>query len=205
MTIKETFIENLSKITSGMKQKEIAKIMGCTEGTMSKYMNQNKSDFPTVEMLHNLSIHFNVSIDWLIGNRDEKNIDCDLSPRDVCEMLLSIYTSKYMGFSFGQYSVTEECFEFNEYNGQIYGEAECHTRKNTYIALYFSEWGEELDNEDYILYRQTGNKITKNAHINTFLSRLNEITGMLKRGNLNQEMYDRLLESYLNDVPDITY
>ena len=32
---KESFIENLSKITKGMKQKEIASIMGCTEGTMS--------------------------------------------------------------------------------------------------------------------------------------------------------------------------
>ena len=202
MILKETFITNLSKITSGMKQKEIAKIMGCTEGTMSKYLNQSKADFPTVEMLHNLSKHFNVSIDWLIGNSDEKKIDCDLSPRDVCKMLLSIYTSKYLGFSFGKYTITEDCYEPKEYDGQIYGNAECRTRKNTYIALYFSEWDEIYNQEDLWMYEQTGNNIYRNVCINTFLSRLNEITDMLKRGNITQEMYDRLLESYLNDVPD---
>lgn len=202
MILKETFITNLSKITSGMKQKEIAKIMGCTEGTMSKYLNQSKADFPTVEMLHNLSKHFNVSIDWLIGNSDEKKIDCDLSPRDVCKMLLSIYNSKYMRFSFGQYTVTEDCYELEEYNGQICGEAIGRTKNNTYIALYFSEWGKADVEDDFWMFRQTGNYLYKNACINTFLSRLKEITDMLQKGNLNQEMYDRLLESYLNDVPD---
>ena len=51
MEFKEIFIKRLSEITSGMKQKEIAKIMGCTEGTISKYLNPNKKDFPTAEML----------------------------------------------------------------------------------------------------------------------------------------------------------
>ena len=51
---KESFIENLSEITKGMKQKEIASIMGCTEGTMSKYLNPDKKDFPPVDKLYNL-------------------------------------------------------------------------------------------------------------------------------------------------------
>ena len=61
MEFKEIFIKRLSEITSGMKQKEIAKIMGCTEGTISKYLNPNKKDFPTAEMLYNLAQHFNIS------------------------------------------------------------------------------------------------------------------------------------------------
>lgn len=201
MTLKETFIENLSKITSGMKQKDIAKIMGCTEGTMSKYLNQSKTDFPTVEMLYNLAQHFNVSIDWLVGNSQDPRAKEKLSPREICKMLLSIYNS-YMHFSFGQYTVTEDCYVSREYNGEFYGDTNHSTKNNTYIAMYFSEWA-EFDNEDDLwMYAQTGNDMPSNACINKFLSRLKEITGMLKRGNLNQEMYDRLLESYLNDVPD---
>ena len=40
----------------------------------------------------------------------------------------------------------------------------------------------------------------KPGAINTFLPRLIKIRDMLKEGNLNDEMYNRLLESYLNDI-----
>lgn len=90
---KESFIENLSEITKGMKQKEIASIMGCTEGTMSKYLNPDKKDFPPVDKLYNLSQHFNVSIDWLIGVEKRKETGQNLSAKAICEMLISIYNS----------------------------------------------------------------------------------------------------------------
>ena len=63
MSLKETFIKNLAEISTGKKQKELAEIMGCSEGTMSKYLNSDKKDFPTAEMLYNLADYFNVSID----------------------------------------------------------------------------------------------------------------------------------------------
>lgn len=52
MSLKETFIKNLAEISTGKKQKELAEIMGCSEGTMSKYLNSDKKDFPTAEMLY---------------------------------------------------------------------------------------------------------------------------------------------------------
>lgn len=67
MLKKEMFIKNLSEITRGIKQKEIAAIMGCTEGTISKYLNPDKKDFPPVDKLYNIAEHFKVSIDWLVG------------------------------------------------------------------------------------------------------------------------------------------
>ena len=42
MSLKETFIKNLAEISTGKKQKEIAEIMGCSEGTISKYLNPLK-------------------------------------------------------------------------------------------------------------------------------------------------------------------
>lgn len=201
MELKESFIKNLSKIAPGMKQKEIARIMGCTEGTMSKYLNPQKKDFPTVEMLYNLSQHFNVSIDWLVGRSTPSNqYNEKLSLRDICKMLLAIYNAPYSGFLFGQISVNEECFMPNPK-----GHGTNHIQKsNTYPALYFSEWcsTNKLDEIEYELISQAGNNLPRMICINTFLSRLNEISDMKERGNLNQEMYDRLLESYLNDVPN---
>lgn len=202
MISKEIFIENISKITSGMRQKEIAKIMGCTEGTMSKYLNPAKTDFPTVEMLYNFAQHFNVSIDWLIGNSHHQSTNVGLSPREICKMLLSIYNSRH-GFSFGEFNATEDCFIPIEYNGQYCGECTDETRNNNYIALYFSEFDQSVfyEHDDFEIYGQAGNDSPGAIQINSFLSRLAQISDMLKKGNLNQEMYDRLLDSYLNDVP----
>lgn len=201
MELKKSFIKNLSEIAPGMKQKEIARIMGCTEGTISKYLNPQKKDFPTVEMLYNLAQYFNISIDWLVG-RSNPNFQYSekLSLRDICKMLLTIYNAPYSGFLFGQISVNEECFMPDPE-----GHGTDHIKKNnTYPALYFSEWcsTNKLDETEYEIISQTGNDLPRMICINTFLSRLNEISDMKERGNLNQEMYDRLLESYLNDVPD---
>ena len=109
---KESFIENLSEITKGMKQKEIASIMGCTEGTMSKYLNPDKKDFPPVDKLYNLSQHFNVSIDWLIGVEKRKETGQNLSAKAICEMLISIYNS--VPFDFVEIQKTETCADYFE-------------------------------------------------------------------------------------------
>ena len=41
-----------------------------------------------------------------------------------------------------------------------------------------------------------------NTHIDKFLERIKDLNEIQAKGNLNSEMYDRLVESYLNDVPD---
>ena len=187
---KESFIENLSKITIGMKQKEIASIMGCTEGTMSKYLNPDKKDFPPVDKLYNLSQHFNVSIDWLIGVEKKEEPEQKLSARAICEMLISIYNS--VPFDFEEIQKTEDCADYFDGN---YGTIEIKESQNTYHSLYFSNWGTIND----FPFMDT-NYHPKAATINLFLSRFIKIRDMSKEGNLNDEMFSRLLESYLNDV-----
>lgn len=41
-----------------------------------------------------------------------------------------------------------------------------------------------------------------NTHIDKFLERIKDLNEIQAKGNLNSEMYDRLVESYLNDVPE---
>lgn len=72
-----------------------------------------------------------------------------------------------------------------------------------YDTLYFPEWAPvEESYESQCIASQIGNQISTNVAINKFIHRLINISKMFKEGNLDQEMYDRLLESYLNDVPD---
>ena len=44
-----------------------------------------------------------------------------------------------------------------------------------------------------------------NRHINIFIERLKDLDQLRRKGNLNNEMFYRLIESYLNDVPEIFF
>ena len=109
MNLKETFIKNLSEISNGKKQKELAEIMECSEGTISKYLNPLKKDFPTAEMLYNLAECFDVSIDWLLGRNTNSKVNSKLSAKDICKLLISIYESS-SSFRFGKHHITETCY-----------------------------------------------------------------------------------------------
>lgn len=193
MSLKETFIKNLSEISTGKKQKELAEIMGCSEGTMSKYLNSDKKDFPTAEMLYNLADYFNVSIDWLLGRNQTSKVRHDLSTRDICKLLISIYETP-SSFCFGEHSICESCYYPAENEG---GFVDFNRKQetHTYTALYFPEWGVVESFDEIWIASEIGNNIPANVAINKFLRRLIDISKMLKRGDLNQEMYDRLLVS----------
>jgi len=196
MLKKEIFIKNLSEITKGMKQKEIAVIMGCTEGTISKYLNPDKKDFPPVDKLYNITEHFNVSIDWLVGVRPQQKKSSQLSLKDICSSIVEIYNSSHFSFE----TITKE-----EWCGEQFfpGEpASFEQRKNTYFGICFPEWFVVVDEDPESLF---GNRNINSTLINTFLGRLKKIIDMRLEGNLNQEMYERLLKSYLDDVPNDRY
>ncbi len=194
---KETFIKNISEITKGMKQKEIAAIMGCTEGTMSKYLNPDKKDFPPVDKLYNLSQHFNVSIDWLIGVKKKKNTGQKLSAREICHSIIEIYNS--LPFDFETISKNEDCYISNEWGrGSTY-----KNQDNAYLSIYFTNWsvlgegeGEYVD--PFII--DLGNDRPKATEVNSFLLRFQKIKTMFSEGNLDNEMYTILLEKYLSEV-----
>lgn len=201
MNLKETFIKNLSEISNGKKQKELAEIMGCSEGTISKYLNPLKKDFPTAEMLYNLAECFDVSIDWLLGRNKNPKVNSKLSAKDICKLLISIYESS-SSFRFGKHHITETCYYIH---ADERGDIDCDRVNEIHIydTLYFPEWAPvEESYESQCIASQIGNQISTNVAINKFIHRLINISKMFKEGNLDQEMYDRLLESYLNDVPD---
>lgn len=190
MLKKETFVKNLSEITRGMKQKEIATIMGCTESTMSKYLNPDKKDFPPVDKLYNITEHFNVSIDWLVGAQVQQEDNERLSVKDICLNIVKIYNSLH--FNFETVSKYESCRPMNEYGCVIHED-----RENTYLSLYFPNWPDiEISFEEPDL----GNESKRAIEVNNFLVRFQKINIMLAEGNLDQEMYSILLEKYLSDV-----
>ena len=71
MTVKEIFVENLSKIRKGTTNAKLADIMGCSAANVSKYLNTESPQYarlmPDAAALVALCKYFNVSLDWLLG------------------------------------------------------------------------------------------------------------------------------------------
>lgn len=87
MERKEIFIKRFSKITDGVAKKEIADIMGCSDTTLSKYLNPTINNFPKVEELCQLCDHFKVSLDWLLGREEKISISAEPSIREICSYI----------------------------------------------------------------------------------------------------------------------
>lgn len=191
---KEIFIQHLSEITRGMKQKEIASIMGCTEGTMSKYLNPDKKDFPPVDRLYNLSLHFKVSLDWLVGVQTERQHGSRLSAKDICLKIIEIYNA--LPFDFEIISKAEDCYISDApYAGGSY-----KNQNNQYLSIYFSNWDKIKEYDPFMI--DLGNDRPKAIEINNFLTRFQKIKLMLSEGNLDNEMYNIILDKYLSEVSD---
>lgn len=66
---KQQFVSRLKQIKEqhNLKQREMYEAMGCSQAAYSSYENPNNNKFPSLEHLYNLSLKFNISIDWLLG------------------------------------------------------------------------------------------------------------------------------------------
>ncbi len=78
-----TFNENLKFLLkkNGIRQQELGKAVGVSGSQISRYLLEEND--PTITIAKKIAEYFNVSLDWLLGN---KNIKLDLDP-DVEEMI----------------------------------------------------------------------------------------------------------------------
>ena len=71
MSLKEIFVENLSKIKGTLTYDELVKIAGGSSSMWAKYLNTKNAAYnnlmPNAESLVKLCQHFKVSLDWLLG------------------------------------------------------------------------------------------------------------------------------------------
>ena len=56
---------------SDLTQKELAEILNTTEATLSRYENGARE--PKLDLIHKIANYFGVSVDYLLGNTDEKS------------------------------------------------------------------------------------------------------------------------------------
>ena len=198
-------IDNINSIIKekNLKQEAISAITGAKQSNVSTILNKKKTaagsyKFFTVEQLAALSIEWDIPINELLGINTEKSLTTKLTARSICKLILNLKDSNmFMTIT----KPTEYCY-YNtvDFNGM--SDICEDKRTNEYIAFYFSNWLPIQSREDREMYWNIGNEYENNVKINTFLSRLRKIHKMKLDGDIDDEMYNILLEKYLEDVPD---
>ena len=61
----------------GLKQKELADLIGVTEATISRYIADERT--PKSQILSNMATALKTTSDYLLGNEDEGDIDKDFT------------------------------------------------------------------------------------------------------------------------------
>jgi len=105
-------IKNLMK-NNNMTQQELAEVLDMSQPNISKALSVSDTKSFTLDQVVGIAKHFNVSIDWLVGN-ETKSIQ-NLSLRAIGEFLVKLIESELIEtFS---YPVAETIYqtEFEDY------------------------------------------------------------------------------------------
>lgn len=96
------FSERLSALVEerkkdGTPQKEIAAGIGIASGTLSDWCSDNKT--PTIDAIPKISKYFGVSVEWLFGLSNDRNI----RPSTIDELKLSPKAADYLRYCSSEY------------------------------------------------------------------------------------------------------
>ena len=112
----------------------------------------------------------------------------------MCKTIAALYRQNFLNFT--TVESEENCITFDDTTVETY-----HVKKrNKYISLFFSNYDNPKTEEEEALCEQVGNKNEKNAQIIIFLNRFIKIIKMNHSGDLDKEMFDILLNHYLDEL-----
>ena len=190
---KEIFRERCLQLDSN---KELSESAGVSPGTMSKYLNPNCTNIPTADVLYNLADHYGVSVDWLIGKTNNKNIDDSLTPSDACKALVSICES-FPSTQLTKYTVIDACYDIDASSGMC----EAEQKENEYIHISFPMWEKVPTNQDKLYALQYGNSIGENIKINNFLLGYSDLRSAREKTEfLSIDEYNKIISQRIEDM-----
>lgn len=130
---------------NNMTQQELAKVLDISQPNISKALSISDTKSFTLDQVVGIAKHFNVSIDWLVGN-ETKSIQ-PLSPRAIGQFIVElIENEETVTFS---HPVTETIYkaDFDDYKNI----KNCNTEKKeiVYNSFYFPSYWYIPDNLSY--------------------------------------------------------
>lgn len=97
MDTMQSFAQKVKKLRTEHKltQKDFAESIGTTQVTLSSYENGNMN--PSLEIVRNIAIKYNVSLNWLCGLSQKKSLQDKITTySDAFSLLVQLCTTKYI-------------------------------------------------------------------------------------------------------------
>lgn len=198
-TILITNIEALRN-EQGLSQTEFAEKIGMSQPNYSRAISENNSQCFTTEQLYNIATAFNVSIDSLMGLKQNH------TDREICSLFTSLLEQRKLVKV--DFSREEEVFiPYFDYNGY----PDCHHIKQTesYPAFifpnYFDIGPKEAYSEDELEELRDnahicGNDDKANQRINAFFDKFLPIYELHLIKKLPNDAYQKVVEQFLNEL-----
>lgn len=196
-------IKNLMK-NNNMTQQELAEVLDMSQPNISKALSVSDTKSFTLDQVVGIAKHFNVSIDWLVGN-ETKSIQ-NLSLRAIGEFLVELIENEEIEtFS---HSVTETIYE-PDYD--IYGSnrnSDGVEKEIVYNAFYFPSYWSIPDDLPYDeacgLFSEMTQCGNDKIHLQTnkFIKDFLQIHKMYKQNSLEEETYKTIVKDLLNHLSD---
>lgn len=196
-------IKNLMK-NNNMTQQELAEVLDMSQPNISKALSVSDTKSFTLDQVVGIAKHFNVSIDWLVGN-ETKSIQ-NLSLRAIGEFLVKLIESELIEtFS---YPVAETIYqtEFEDYEpnkGRNNKETEI-----IYNAFYFPSYWYIPDDLSYkekcdlFSEMMTWGNDSIHWQTNKFINDFLQIYKMYKQKSLEEDTYKTIVKDLLNHLSD---
>lgn len=193
----DILIQNINDLmtNNSITQKKLGEILGMSQPNINHALNPNNKKCFTLDQVIGIANHFNVSIDFLVGNTPKKSPNESISNKDICSFLMSLIEHDIV--SCLDISPTEIHFE-KEPCEHTY-DSQFAKRKGpiTYKAFYFSkfyqfeDWSADNFADFEEEYFHTGNLLDKNDEINDFLSYFFKLYDLLKNNKLERKIFDQ--------------
>lgn len=187
-----------------MTQQDLSNILDMSQPNVSKALSSSDTKSFTLDQVVGIAKHFNVSIDWLVGN-ETKSIQ-HLSPRAIGRFIAElIENGDIQTFS---HPVTETIYEpdFDDCGSSRTSNYE--KKEIVYNAFYFPSYWYIPDNLSYDQECELFSEMTQcgnesihwrtNKFINDFL----QIYKMYKQNSLEEETYKTIVKDLLNHLSD---
>lgn len=196
-------IKNLMK-NNNMTQQELAEVLDMSQPNISKALSVSDTKSFTLDQVVGIAKHFNVSIDWLVGN-ETKSIQ-NLSLRAIGEFLVRLIESELIETFI--HPVTETIYkaDFDDYKNI----ENCNTEEKeiVYNAFYFPSYWYIPDNLSYEeksdLFSEIAAWGNDSVHwqTNKFINDFLQIYKMYKQNSLEEETYKTIVKDLLNHLSD---
>lgn len=180
-------IENIQKLLDekNISQAEFGKAINVQQSRISTILNTNNSNCFTVQQLVNIATFFECSVDSLLyKEKENKEIQKELDITDICKCIAYLIHNKKYNLHIHDTNITE-C---DMYFDMMSGTPRFNDTDRQYNTLYFSEQENPDINNEYAKL------------INSFISKIIDIENIYTKNALPDDMYNRLLASYINDI-----